>query len=835
MSNVGDTELISIVRRAAAGNASLDEIVAECKDHPSAVNLGDRSGRTPLHVACSLESPARADVLRTLLEQGANPALLDTDGNAPVACSPTDRAREDAVAVFVARREMVRRSIPPVAPLFASRLMKQCSNPRGCAVFSNVAEHCVYYLYNGAVYMWDTTADAEHVIYNPRRRNPSIAKAQGDLASHLKQKSFVANGGADPTYDFADEEILLTRIADLERDIIFVRNFSLATPFTGRCNGGQDATEWLFCDDGTVIGVRMTRKGIGLRAGRGNEAGDLNRRKSYVCGSPAAYPTGKVPDVTVRQSCVLVRAGPTANDSLCAVDAVGGTLVYVLGPPPSPDSPLAHSPAASVRKAISFDRDMAPYAFDSSQAASCVYADTFCDEPRLRIVHLDDMVPKTGFDDAVSDLCRLNTPFANCSLFDMNAHEFPVGVAYLRREVIVAALPSGLHTARIPDAHGEQVPPELQQCTRPSAPVVGMTVSAVNRFCDIAVRCPRTQVAQLSDAVDLFEWTEQTGMVAVARVGPDHVPKNRFFPLFMPQNDTATLVYQALGRQEVNIYDPMTRRGNTICRLPRPSSLRFQAVQQQQDDAPFQLSFTVSRNGEFLLRYNTTVQVMTVYRMEELHESGTSVLGACYTRMPRPVIDPNSREVIQIVEDTDQPPLLQYAVIETQLPHSVADAVVISSASAHNGRRVELRGDDRRGGRLAVVRYPDLLKAMQSAVDVHRKLVRAKWPDDVVDPVVPLERLAVYPGDESAATHLHRGVAASITLCVARSVADAVAAHDTTTKQIGALHVGATAMALAQWRAAAALAPIVCLSPLTSSKVGSVTVFVPYELRARLA
>ena len=222
------------------------------------------------HLFLKLED--RQTLIDMLLTVGANLYLENTDQLTPLELltqHASNQAREAIMATCFAHRLHVADGVPSVAPLFASRLMKRTSGAdRGYASHSLIAPHCLYYLYRGAVMLWDTITDVEHEIFEPRIVRPDVFSIQSQLNEQLRRKSFVSRGGCDPDFDFAKEDELQRKLRELESDIPFPKHFFVCAGLNARKDplpdAGATAVEWILCDTGALLGVHMSRKGIAL-------------------------------------------------------------------------------------------------------------------------------------------------------------------------------------------------------------------------------------------------------------------------------------------------------------------------------------------------------------------------------------------------------------------------------------------------------------------------------------------------------------------------------------------------------------------------------------------
>ncbi|CUG94208.1 unnamed protein product [Bodo saltans] len=138
-----------------------------------------------------------------------------------------------------------------------------------------------------------------------------------------------------------------------------------------------------------------------------------------------------------------------------------------------------------------------------------------------------------------------------------------------------------------------------------------------------------------TEALSMFEVHEDRQTVPVFKMYPDRVQPHRFTPIFHPVENSLLIFYQSLARQEVCTLDTVTFKMQSVCKLPRPSSLRFysqpsaedmkQRRKQKRQGIPTepepevpQSNFALSTDGAHLLRYNVTMHVMSIYSWDEI-------------------------------------------------------------------------------------------------------------------------------------------------------------------------------------------------------------------------
>lgn len=403
---IGDTELIDGVRAllsnedyvyntTAHADAVLDRVLylkGLVAERRGTINIScTPEGNTALHVACKTVPPrpesmgdavwlaeanfrrlfrVRNDLVKILIEAGANPFLANDEGATCIDVAPEGPPRESLVAYLHELRGLTEPSVLSVPPLDASRLMKRSHGDSGHATFSHIARHCVYYLYKGGVYLWDVVKDTEHIVYQPRESDPMITSLEERFAGYERRKSLAVTGhnvgggrwtsskkgGAAaaaeaaaamqrPSFDAEEGDDILKKIALLEAKVALVGNFVVTTGIDVHRSGAiprEGVMEWVICNTGAVIGVRLNADGPCLRRGgggggaamRGSGSGGAAspaRRQSHVCGSAADYPEGMTIDTNIFQNCAI-RFSRRANAShiCCAIDGLRRKLAYVV-------------------------------------------------------------------------------------------------------------------------------------------------------------------------------------------------------------------------------------------------------------------------------------------------------------------------------------------------------------------------------------------------------------------------------------------------------------------------------------------------------------------------
>jgi hypothetical protein len=906
MAFLGDTDIMRLVREIAAGASTPAHLVATLAERASSVNLAGAGGNTALHIAAAApltDAYDRTATVTALIAAGANPFLCNDAGLVPVELTAAGVDRESFVAVLLKYRVDTEKQIPSVAPLFASRLMKRVDADRGFAAFSQVIPHALYYLFRGAVYMWDTLKDVEHVIYDPRATRPGIGSAAAALNVHMRKKSFVARGGADATFDFADEEVLNGRIKELEAGVAFVSNFVVSVGLKARkgdVDGAEGCFEWILCDEGTLVAVHLDKADVIVRRGRA-ASGAGERRKSHVCGANAEYPLGMEADVQRNKSCIRFRPHEATN-VCCAVDSIGGSLTYILAkhepeaappagtpPPPqhgqSPPAPQSLGGSASTPKSGSRGgspknrgaglRDIgfisSPFAdishgmVKSMDIGSNTTAEEQLDEdqieltadwPTVRVLLFEDMTPKVGFDECMQDLCHRHVPFAGATVADLplGADDDPFSVQYVTRTAAVVFCATGMQIVDL------SASPAVF-AARPPAPATAVTTGMAmnpNRFSLVQAPLPHT-IIQQSRTVDLYDFNPKTLAVTLTmRIAPDRVAPHRFTPLFHPVSNLVVLFFRSLQRQELCTFNLTSRRMRSVCRLPKPSSLRFTPAAQAKGAAAVpkipEMCFATSKDGQYVLRYNASMQVMTIYKFADIMSESAHVdVTSCFTREPAAISQfAQNREVA--VAEAEAPARLFMAAEWADAP--LGDAALVADACAtiskvlalvtlaHGGAVAKAAKGGADGAPVWSSSFDVALEMVRCAVAALRALVAAPWSAAVLAhpscAAVALphqkrntEQFQQYDGDVNAAAHLWRGPRVLLSLHSEASDRAVRRSQQHVALQIGGQR-GVIAVAAPLVKVLAPLKELFAAQPLVEVLAANVTIMVPKELHDRL-
>lgn len=761
---LGDTELIDAIR-ALLGNADyvfnttafadavLDKVLhikALLADRKGTVNIScTPEGNTALHVACKT-IPARPDsvpdevwmseaafkktfrvrndIIRMLLEAGGNPFLTNNAGGTCIDIAPEGPPRESLVAFLLDVRAQTETAVLSVPPLDASRLMKRSKGDSGYAIFSSIAKHCVYYLYKGGIYLWDVLKDIEHVVYQPRESDPMITSLEQRFAGFERRKSLAVTGqnvgggkwtskahssstgeSIRASFDTEEGDDILRRLALLESKVALVGNFTLTTGIDAKANGGtipkEGVMEWVICNTGAVIGVKLNEEGVCLRHGHAQAS---PRRQSQVCGSAADYPEGMTLDTNLFQNCAIrFSRRNNASHICCAFDGLRRKVAYVVavkrsqqpsaqskraeedfcgfdkeGPVIRDDHSSARNSVTSMEhggedgklsgsiaqgahgghKRVSFTcpaGDEKPFAastdavnykvaFRSSSADSFTSFDAstsgnqpskvFALEENGAIFRVCDLKrrahPKENLEDVIDDLCNSHgDPFTNGAIESVDFvipphYGDPVCISQCGDDLFILYCLRGVIVADATEVVGKTVATFHDITPSVNLPegvfILFGTATAPQRYRPIKSSNPQKMFAVQTDEVELLTIDRSPdGQILVhstLRIPKDRVTPHTYTMFFHTARDEFVVMYQSSKRTEVTSYNFDRRTYQSLCKLPKPSSLRFFPSTKEDgthQDLP-QSVFALAADAPYLLRYNVTMHVMSVYSWEEI-------------------------------------------------------------------------------------------------------------------------------------------------------------------------------------------------------------------------
>ena len=653
------------------------------------------NNNTVLHIAVSTKAPfppnvsertlvehperyfrVRNDVVHILLEAGANPFLCNSLGQTAIDIADEGIHRESLVAALIKYRTATEGAVLSVPPLDASRLMKRSETDTGYAVFSNVCKHCVYYLYKGAVLLWDLKEDVQHTVYQPRDSDPKIQALEKQFTGFERRKSIAVRGAAAgsgmwtsnaastganpaPTLNQEEGDRILRELAKLEAKVPLVSNFVMVTGVDATmatAAGREGVVEWVMCNTGAVVGVRLNEQGVKLHRGFNN---GFARKQSQICGIVAEYPEGLTIDVSILHQCPI-RFSRRANAShvTCAMDGLRGKVGYVVAqrnlaavrpPPPSEGfNPFAacafeapSTPPFSVgRNRVKFDVSSsgAKDELEESVPEASKISKSFVSVDdghvfRLASVNRGAFPPKATMGEIFEELCDAEDAFDHLMQYTDYTlpleYGDPICVSQCGDDVFVLFCSGGVIvgdlTERIGGPHATFT--DVSNFVRPSGFIRYGVASAPQRFRPIKSDAPRHLIVVQSDTVEVCELVRnpESGsfeLRAILRTTEDRCVPHRFTPFFHGSADELIIAYQSLKKTELSVFNLTTHTLQSYCKLPKPSSLRFYQTttegKQQVGDLPVSVFAIAAQDGQYLLRYNVTMHVMSVYSWEEI-------------------------------------------------------------------------------------------------------------------------------------------------------------------------------------------------------------------------
>lgn len=902
---IGDTEIMKGLRGLVVGKESFENVQKLIRERSSSVNLEGLNGVTALHVACSPATSVykeRRQAVIELLTVGANAFAVDSQGRTPLDMATAGADQEQLVSTILEYRLSTEQHVPSVAPLFASRLMKRVKEDRGAGIFSNVARHCLYYLYKGALYLWDTSVDEEHVVYQPRTVQPRIATAVRKLDEHQRKKSFVAHGGVDTTYDVNDEDILVEEIKQLESRVAMVHHFTLANGLDCQHDpiGSEGVTEWLLCDTGVLIAVKMDRHGVVLVSGE--LAGKVARRKSHVCGATATYPAGMAPNIRVFERCCLhFFRTPEASQVCCCIDGLHGVVGYALSASPEDtkhDTSVLESQNSSHDQSSSNTfrafQTHVEFSLPEDEAATqgpSPFLPPDAERNVFRVVHFTQMEPKVGFDAAMKNLCSRWDPFAGCSISEYSFPEdvVPLSVQQCGSAYMIAFTSGGVFAADVSTSPAQFFAVK----TNPVGPIVCGVARPQQRFSQVKLKhVPCNYFVQVSQVVEVMELKGDRECVCLFRILPDRTSPHRYFPLFHPSEDALVVLYQSPLRQEVTVLNFTTRKMRSLCRLPRPSSLRFFNNGCGCNDL-CELCFAFSNDGQFVMRYNVSMHVMSIYSWSEVVEecsqlADAGVINAVFCRDPVPVVNPRAVVTTQVQKPVPHSENCVWMIVEAlHLRKSQSDAVVQETLAcvgrllhkivmAHTGNvkwtpEMALSSPERRPvspqdgadppspsfspeklrmlSTIWASTFAVGLDAMRASISLLRELTNADWSAEVTNipeyspvlleyrPKSTVEKM--FPGerdrDVAATKYLRRGPTVRVALTGGALSGNPLKLLAPLRAVVGDTKDGSVVVEGLLMKSLSPLMEFFAVSPVAKCHVGRITCIVPGELEPRLA
>uniref|UniRef100_A0A7S1LL50 Uncharacterized protein n=1 Tax=Neobodo designis TaxID=312471 RepID=A0A7S1LL50_NEODS len=681
------------------------------------------------------------DIVLALLNHAASLFTVNHAGETPL-----DRATHSVRHHVESQQQQIHKRVPAVAPLFASRLMKQSRIPGGAVTFSTVVDCGIFFLYDGAVFAWNAASDTEVVIHDPRSTRPELAAAQSALRTYLTRKNHVERGGLDPDFDFAEEHGVRARVEQLEKGVQFVNAFALALSTNPKRN-----TEWIFCDDGTCVAVPWTSSGdVAMRAVRAN-----SRRRSLVCGGHEAAAQSE-PDLTVLKSCFAFATRD--QQPLISVDADFGSIIL-----------------------------------QQSAATSSV----------IRIVLLD-MAEKGGFDSALAEVARQQIPFGGSQVADVTVPGSSIAsVQHLDHTSAVVSTDNGSFAVAFDTLHRGALPITVQLTA--TANVVHTLLRKTSRSQQLRDKAHLVEVG--GGGVVISELSRKPlQSVLLYRIGPS--PNGCILHGLVHPSRSEVIVLAQIGtRQEYAVVDVTSGAATLFCRLPRPSSLRFT---DESAAAQSTLKFAMSRDGQLFLRYNVSMQVMTLYVADDVRNH-QNVTGLPMILLPPPAALGNPASARPLVSQELGASRWCVTVTTVQEEKCVSEMLHVVSMR-HAAESISA----------TTASFATLLAAGQCAIDLLRSATRLDWPHHLCLSAVRLEYGVGDRNDPESCQYLFRGPPVNVCL------------HTSHQNPEPCKLAGVVSMRASLWKLLQPYAPILCRAKVVSSACGSTVAVVPLELEGRL-
>eukprot|EP01062_Namystynia_karyoxenos_P031279 TRINITY_DN23214_c0_g1_i1.p1 TRINITY_DN23214_c0_g1~~TRINITY_DN23214_c0_g1_i1.p1 ORF type:complete len:1133 (+),score=302.03 TRINITY_DN23214_c0_g1_i1:103-3399(+) len=312
----------------------------------------------------------------------------------------------------------------------------------------------------------------------------------------------------------------------------------------------------------------------------------------------------------------------------------------------------------------------------------------------------------------------------------------------------------------------------LKDSLGPSGPVHAGHALDNQPFRIIHPGCSRHAFAQVSQVVELCELREDCSVRLLYRVPRDRHEDQKYQVVFHPSNDCVAIL-RAGRSQELCVIDLQTHTARSLCRLPRPSTLVFHGGQLGNKVPDFCMCF--SRSGKYLLRYNTSMHVLSVYEWDEVFmdatEAGYRNVTFCRAPVePKPPPPPGASQSAPMMQAPstgfsavavcDVASRTRRALGELWEPAvAVARGVLRRASRLQHGEPCRAAGEDRKST-LGSFHFASPLAALNFATSAQFALyANAAW-----DP-----KLLKHPAGAEE-PHAHRGLRVRIALIFAHAV-----------------------------------------------------------------
>ncbi|KAJ9446181.1 hypothetical protein DIPPA_35004 [Diplonema papillatum] len=601
--------------------ATLEELLRERR---GSVNIRSCGGATAMMLAArdwrgKWSAGDQEAIVRAVVAAGGCLYTADDEGNTALSClqAAPQRHRDFILRVISDYRDGADRLLRSVAPLSGSRMLR--SGPCAAAAgggrefpeigdglaaakvgdvgmqrvmrASKACEHVVYYLSGLELRAWDWKRDVEYIVHDPTDAFPwaeALYKEKERVSGEREVAEYVK---APNVRELARKEAKLS--AAIERYEADIPKIATFVNFTGPTKLSR--YEWIYCDVGILLESSVGEDGLTPTSDSKVPVLDDEERYSVACNSPRSL-----------------------GDSIR------------IAPLPRVKS------SYNVCKAV----DTTPLSYATPDRACNTSA---LIDPILRLVCTADSALE-DHEDAYGNPCRsrflrlsvVELPMAKKSAVGKGGCKFTV--APLHDPELLRAAPRWSRRGAVPD---DELVAVLKVGARYILFVTRRTVVAFRGgvFTDLTGQLAvegavasaasldtqpyrvfrhnteRPLFAIVSHCVELCSLEERPGGALVAKrvflLPRDRHAEQAYDVAFHPSSDL--LVILRGGRsQELCCFDYVAGEMASLCKLPRPSSLVFSGGAAAGAAVPH-LRALFSRSGQYLLRHNLSVNLVSIY------------------------------------------------------------------------------------------------------------------------------------------------------------------------------------------------------------------------------
>lgn len=286
---------------------------------------------------------------------------------------------------------------------------------------------------------------------------------------------------------------------------------------------------------------------------------------------------------------------------------------------------------------------------------------------RVASVNRAAFPPKATMGDILEDLCDAEDAFDDLLHYTdysvPQEYGEPICVSQCGDDVFVLFCTEGVIVGDVrevvggPHATFVDVSGDLQ----PSGAIRYGVASAPQRFRPIKSDTPMHLIVVQSNIIEVCEMVRTPdgsySLKAILRTTEDRCTPHRFTPFFHGSADELVIAYQSLKKTELSVFNLTTHTMQSICKLPKPSSLRFyQPTQakpgsaQQVSELPVSVFAIAAQDGQYLLRYNVSMHVMSVYSWDEILQRSAAkkipLVNSVFIRDPLKIKDTNQLQIM---------------------------------------------------------------------------------------------------------------------------------------------------------------------------------------------